>query len=243
MDEGALFAWVPTLTSVSRQSIFAGEPPFYFSASLATTHKEEAHWRRFWEDRDASRAEVAYICQKSQEPDERLLERVKEAARILEITPEGPRDFPGTYEEYLARCGDDHLDADVVLARARQDKKKEAAKKAAGPQTPAQDKHLKALVHRRDVAGAAPVAGEFARRGGFVLPVAQEKDRVGVAMHVEPVQRHIAGHAHRAFLAFVIDHCDAMAGVAFAHAAGFGGPLDRAAVSYTHLTLPTNREV
>ncbi|MBX3129300.1 MAG: BREX-3 system phosphatase PglZ [Polyangiaceae bacterium] len=80
LSEHAIFAWVPTLTSVSRQSIFAGEPPFYFSGSLATTHKEEAHWRRFWEDRDASRAEVAYICQKSQEPDERLLERVKEAA-------------------------------------------------------------------------------------------------------------------------------------------------------------------
>ena len=72
------------------------------------------------------------------------------ANRILEITHNGIRDFEGSYEDYLARCGDDHLDADVVLARARQDKKKEAAKKAAGPQTPAQDKHLKALVHRRD---------------------------------------------------------------------------------------------
>lgn len=80
LSEHAIFAWVPTLTSVSRQSIFAGEPPFYFSGSLATTHKEEAHWRRFWEDRNATRAEVAYICQKSQEPDERLLERVKETA-------------------------------------------------------------------------------------------------------------------------------------------------------------------
>ena len=80
LTEHAIFAWVPTLTSVSRQSIFAGEPPFYFSASLGTTHKEEAHWRRFWEDRDAGRAEVAYICQKSQEPDENLIERVKETA-------------------------------------------------------------------------------------------------------------------------------------------------------------------
>src|SRR4051812_22422009 len=80
VSEHALFAWVPTLTSVSRQSIFAGEPPFYFSTSLDTTHKEEAHWRRFWEDRDASHAEIAYICQKKQEPDERLIERVKEVA-------------------------------------------------------------------------------------------------------------------------------------------------------------------
>ncbi len=80
LSEHAIFAWVPTLTSVSRQSIFAGEPPFYFSGSLGTTHKEEAHWRRFWEDRDASRAEVGYICQKSQEPDEDLIDRVKDMA-------------------------------------------------------------------------------------------------------------------------------------------------------------------
>ena len=80
LSEHAIFAWVPTLTSVSRQSIFAGEPPFYFSGTLGTTHKEEAHWRRFWEDRDASRAEVGYICQKSQETDEHLIDRVKKAA-------------------------------------------------------------------------------------------------------------------------------------------------------------------
>jgi ATP-binding cassette subfamily F protein 3 len=41
------------------------------------------------------------------------------ATRVVEITPEGPRDFPGTYAEYLARLGDDHLDADVVVSRAR----------------------------------------------------------------------------------------------------------------------------
>jgi hypothetical protein len=29
-EEFGLFAWVPTLTSVSRQSIFAGDPPFFF---------------------------------------------------------------------------------------------------------------------------------------------------------------------------------------------------------------------
>ena len=70
------------------------------------------------------------------------------ANRILEITHDGIRDFEGRYEDYLARCGDDHLDADVVLARARQDKKKEAAKKVAGPSTPAQEKRVKDLRNR-----------------------------------------------------------------------------------------------
>jgi ATPase subunit of ABC transporter with duplicated ATPase domains len=41
------------------------------------------------------------------------------ATRILEVTPDGPRDFPGTYSEYLARLGDDHLDADAVVLKAK----------------------------------------------------------------------------------------------------------------------------
>jgi ABC-type multidrug transport system ATPase subunit len=44
------------------------------------------------------------------------------ATRILEITEQGIRDFPGTYEEYLERCGDDHLDADVVVLKAKAEK-------------------------------------------------------------------------------------------------------------------------
>jgi ATPase subunit of ABC transporter with duplicated ATPase domains len=41
------------------------------------------------------------------------------ATRILEVTPDGPRDFPGTYAEYLERCGDDHLDADAVVLKTK----------------------------------------------------------------------------------------------------------------------------
>ena len=44
------------------------------------------------------------------------------ATRILEVTEQGFRDFPGSYEEYLARCGDDHLDAEAVVLRAKQGK-------------------------------------------------------------------------------------------------------------------------
>ena len=38
--ESALFAWVPTLTAVSRQALFAGKVPLFFAASLYTTDKE-----------------------------------------------------------------------------------------------------------------------------------------------------------------------------------------------------------
>jgi ATPase subunit of ABC transporter with duplicated ATPase domains len=44
------------------------------------------------------------------------------ATRIVELTPRGPRDFPGSYAEYVAKCGDDHLDADTVVLKARQER-------------------------------------------------------------------------------------------------------------------------
>jgi ABC-type multidrug transport system ATPase subunit len=48
------------------------------------------------------------------------------ATRILEVTEQGFRDFPGTYDEYLSRCGDDHLDAEQVVLRAKRDKAEQA---------------------------------------------------------------------------------------------------------------------
>jgi ATPase subunit of ABC transporter with duplicated ATPase domains len=56
------------------------------------------------------------------------------ATRIVELTPEGPRDFPGTYAEYLARCGDDHLDADAVASKARQERRQAQPSKGNGGQ-------------------------------------------------------------------------------------------------------------
>jgi ABC-type multidrug transport system ATPase subunit len=41
------------------------------------------------------------------------------ATRVLELTPSGPRDYPGTYADYLAQLGDDHLDADAVVLKTK----------------------------------------------------------------------------------------------------------------------------
>jgi ABC-type sulfate/molybdate transport systems ATPase subunit len=49
------------------------------------------------------------------------------ATRILEVTSEGFRDFPGTYDEYLAHLGDDHLDTSAVVLRAKKEKAVSAA--------------------------------------------------------------------------------------------------------------------
>lgn len=75
-EEFGLFAWVPTLTSVSRQSIFAGDPPFFFGQSIGTTSKEEQHWNRFWEDRGIQRGGAAYACQGYLEEDDAFTGRV-----------------------------------------------------------------------------------------------------------------------------------------------------------------------
>ena len=48
--ESAVFAWIPTLTSVSRQACFAGRPPLHFSSAIARTDGEPAAWQRFWVD-------------------------------------------------------------------------------------------------------------------------------------------------------------------------------------------------
>ncbi|SHK89852.1 PglZ domain-containing protein [Desulfatibacillum alkenivorans DSM 16219] len=59
--EQAVFAWVPTTTSVSRQSAFAGKAPIYFPNSIATTDKEPALWSQFWADQGLSQREVVYM--------------------------------------------------------------------------------------------------------------------------------------------------------------------------------------
>ncbi len=46
------------------------------------------------------------------------------ANRIIEISSAGINDFRGSYEEYVERCGDDHLDVENAVLRARRDKRK-----------------------------------------------------------------------------------------------------------------------
>ena len=58
--ESATFAWIPTLTSISRQSIFSGKPPLYFPSSINSTNSEEKLWKQFWEGYGFSRLDVAY---------------------------------------------------------------------------------------------------------------------------------------------------------------------------------------
>jgi len=82
------------------------------------------------------------------------------ATRIVELTPEGYRDFPGSYDDYLSHCGDDHLDSEVAILRAKADDKgrDDDASARRGVELQARDElkkklnRLKNLPQRRDVA-------------------------------------------------------------------------------------------
>jgi hypothetical protein len=60
LRERAVFAWVPTLTSVSRQAVFAGKLPLFFPTSIHTTDREDRQWRQFWADQGLTTNEIVY---------------------------------------------------------------------------------------------------------------------------------------------------------------------------------------
>jgi ATPase subunit of ABC transporter with duplicated ATPase domains len=54
------------------------------------------------------------------------------ATRVVEVSREGIRDYLGTYEEYVHACGDDHLDADTVVLKAKREDKKSRKRELVG---------------------------------------------------------------------------------------------------------------
>lgn len=59
-DEETVFAWLPTVTSVSRQALFSGLKPREFEDSIDRTDKEESLWKLFWQNEGVSPNEVMY---------------------------------------------------------------------------------------------------------------------------------------------------------------------------------------
>lgn len=59
-EENTCFAWLPTITSVSRQAIFSGLRPREFASSIETTSSEPAQWSRFWQNEGLKANEVLY---------------------------------------------------------------------------------------------------------------------------------------------------------------------------------------
>jgi hypothetical protein len=61
VESAAVFAWVPTLTPVSRQAIFAGRPPLFFADSLDMTDREPERWRQLWLEQGLQSSQVGYM--------------------------------------------------------------------------------------------------------------------------------------------------------------------------------------
>jgi len=53
------------------------------------------------------------------------------ATRIVELRDSGLRDFHGTYDEYVSRVGDDHLDTEQVVLRAKRERSGSPAQRQA----------------------------------------------------------------------------------------------------------------
>lgn len=60
VSETAVFAWVPTVTSVSRQALFSGKAPYQFASSIQTTSAEPKAWTQFWQDQGLNKKQVFY---------------------------------------------------------------------------------------------------------------------------------------------------------------------------------------
>jgi len=59
-EERSCFAWLPTLTAVSRQALFAGMKPRELAGSIETTAAEPGLWSRFWQDQGLRANEILY---------------------------------------------------------------------------------------------------------------------------------------------------------------------------------------
>jgi hypothetical protein len=60
INESAIFAWIPTVTSVSRQALFSGKAPYQFANSIHTTSAEPKAWTQFWLDHGLEKNQVFY---------------------------------------------------------------------------------------------------------------------------------------------------------------------------------------
>ena len=78
-DEGGCFAWLPTVTSVSRQSLFSGLKPREFANSIATTSQEASLWSRFWQENGLCKSEIIY---------QKGLKRTEQLAELAETIAE-----------------------------------------------------------------------------------------------------------------------------------------------------------
>ena len=61
LAETATFAWIPTVTSVSRQALFSGKLPQAFPATIESTNNDKAGWVQWWHENGLNADAVYYM--------------------------------------------------------------------------------------------------------------------------------------------------------------------------------------
>jgi ABC-type multidrug transport system ATPase subunit len=103
------------------------------------------------------------------------------ATRVVEISRTAIRDYHGTYDEYVQACGDDHLDADAVVLKARREERK-----ARRTGTGGSDRRTNGTGPRNERAAPPMPADEGARR------VRLQQRQSDITDRIEAVERRIA---------------------------------------------------
>lgn len=76
LQEDSTLAFLPSLTQVSRQAIFAGDLPRSFAATISTNSQEAALWTRFWVSQGAVKTQVGYLLYGEGERPDHFLTRL-----------------------------------------------------------------------------------------------------------------------------------------------------------------------
>ncbi|WPX09633.1 BREX-3 system phosphatase PglZ [Anaerocellum danielii] len=83
IEKKSCFAWIPTITSISRQSIFSAEPPLRFKTTMFSTNYDEKHFKRFFVNSGYKEKEIAYIRSIKTFEEENLRNALEEDFKVL----------------------------------------------------------------------------------------------------------------------------------------------------------------
>jgi hypothetical protein len=87
IEETATFAWLPSITPISRQAVFSGKLPSYFAETLQQTSHDEKRWGQFWAGRGLTKHEVAFIALPGEDDThERVAEVITGDTKALGVT-------------------------------------------------------------------------------------------------------------------------------------------------------------
>ncbi len=84
--QDSLFAWLPTLTAISRQALLAGLPPYAFNDTWQRTDVEAQRWESFWTEQGLAASAAGYLHDPTPEAWQAALSNPRLRALALVLT-------------------------------------------------------------------------------------------------------------------------------------------------------------